>query len=132
MNYAFSLTLNLPIPAAKEALLTALQAQKLGIVGEVNVQAIMQNKLNLAIAPYLMLGACAPGLAKRVLDIDPVAGTLLPCNIVLQQTAENVTTISFMNASTVLGLAENSEISQVAAEAQALLEKVAEQLRGLA
>lgn len=132
MNYAFSLTLNLPITAAKEALLTALQAQKLGIVSEVNVQAIMQNKLNLAIAPYLILGACAPGLAKRVLDVDPVAGTLLPCNIVLQQTAENVTTVSFMNALVVLGLAENPEISRVAAEAHELLEHVYKQLQELA
>jgi uncharacterized protein (DUF302 family) len=132
MNYAFSVTINQPIIAAKETLLTALQTQKLGIVSEVNVQAIMQNKLNLTIAPYLILGACAPGLAKRVLDADPVAGALLPCNIVLQQTAENATTISFMSAPAVLGLAEHSEIDQVAAEAHALLTKVCEQLQEVA
>lgn len=129
MNYAFSLTLQLPITQAKEQLLTALQAQKLGIVSEINVQAIMQNKLNIEISPYLILGACAPGLAKRVLDVDPVAGVLLPCNIVLQQIAENVTTISFMDAPAVLGLAEQPEINQVAVEAHALLEKVCENLR---
>lgn len=132
MNYAFSVTLNQPMAAAKDSLLTALQAQKLGIVSEVNVQAIMQNKLNLTIAPYLILGACAPGLAKRVLDVDPVAGVLLPCNIVLQQTAETVTTISFMSAPAVLGLAEQPEIHQVATEAHALLTKVCEQLQELA
>lgn len=128
MNYAFSLTLNLPLPEAKAALLTALQTQKLGIVSEINVQAILQNKLDVTIPPYLILGACAPGLAKQVIDIDPVAGVLLPCNIVLQQTSENVTTISFMDALSVLGLVENTEISQVAAEAQRLLEQVYEQL----
>jgi uncharacterized protein (DUF302 family) len=71
-------------------------------------------------------------LAKRVLDADPVAGALLPCNIVLQQTAENATTISFMSAPAVLGLAEHSEIDQVAAEAHALLTKVCEQLQEVA
>jgi uncharacterized protein (DUF302 family) len=132
MNYAFSLTLNLPITQAKEHLLTALQAQKLGIVSEINVQAIMQHKLNVEISPYLILGACAPGFAKRVLDADPVAGVLLPCNIVLQQTAENTTTVSFMSAPAVLGLAEHAEISQVAAEAHVLLEKVYDDLRRVA
>jgi uncharacterized protein (DUF302 family) len=132
MNYAFSLTLNLPLPAAKEALLTALQAQKLGIVSEINAQAILQNKLNVTIPPYLILGVCAPGLAKRILDADPVAGVLLPCNIVLQQTSENVTTVHFMDALSMFGLAENEEINQVASEAQRLLEQVYEQLGKIA
>lgn len=132
MNYAFSVTINQPIAAAKETLVTALHTQKLGIVSEVNVQAIIQNKLNLTIAPYLILGACAPGLAKRVLDADPVAGVLLPCNIVLQQTAETATTISFMSAPVVLSLAEQPEIHEVAAEAHILLIKVYEQLQELA
>lgn len=132
MNYAFSLTLNLPLPEAKEALLSALQTQKLSIVSEINVQAILQNELDVTIPPYLILGVCAPGLAKQVIDIDPVAGVLLPCNIVLQQTSENVTTISFMDALSVLGLVENAEISQVASEAQRLLEQVYEQLGKIA
>ncbi len=126
--YHFNVVIDLPFEEAKAKLIAALQAEKLGIVSEVNVQAIMQNKMGISIPPYLMLGACAPTLAKQVLDADLNAGTLLPCNVALYQNNEGKVEIAFMNPEPVLGLANNPQIDQVASQAKAILERVCNSL----
>jgi uncharacterized protein (DUF302 family) len=127
--YHFNVVIDLPFEEAKAKLIAALQAEKLGIVSEVNVQAIMQNKMGISIPPYLMLGACAPTLAKQVLDADLNAGALLPCNVVLYQNNDGKVEIAFMNPEPVLGLANNPQIDQVATQAKAILERVCNTLK---
>lgn len=108
----------------------ALMAEKFGIVSEVNVQAVMKNKLNIEMPGYRMLGACMPSLAKRVLDADPDAGALLPCNVIVRAAAtdEQQITVTFMDPEAVLGLAEHDTVDEVAREARDHLEKVRERL----
>jgi len=122
--YHFNVSMDLPFEEAKAKLLSALQAEKLGIVSEVNVQAIMQNKMGVSIPPYLILGACAPSLAKQVLDADLNAGALLPCNVVIYQNNDGKVEIAFMNPEPVLGLANNPQINQVAETAKTILDRV--------
>lgn len=127
MSYAFSLVLPLPIDQAIEKLSAALQANKLGIVSDVDVQAIFKKKLELEFGGYRILGACAPGLARRVIDSIPSAGTLLPCNIVVRE-IENGSSIDFMDPRTVLAMAEHPEIQKVAEEAYDTLQRVIDTL----
>jgi uncharacterized protein (DUF302 family) len=127
--YHFNVSVDLPFEEAKTKLIAALQAKKLGIVSEVNVQAIMQNKMGISIPPYLILGACAPNLAKQVLDADLNAGALLPCNVVLYQTAGGKVEIVFMNPEPVLSLANNPQINQVAETAKIILDHVCTSLK---
>lgn len=126
--YHFNVSVDLPFEEAKTKLIAALQAEKLGIVSEVNVQAIMQNKMGVSIPPYLILGACAPSLAKQVLDADLNAGALLPCNVVIYQNNDGKVEIAFMNPEPVLSLANNAQVNQVAETAKAILERVCNSL----
>ncbi|MCG7987989.1 MAG: DUF302 domain-containing protein [Candidatus Thiodiazotropha lotti] len=52
--------------------------EHLGVVSDVDVQAILKNKLDKDIPPYHIFGACNPALADRVIQQEPNAGTLLP------------------------------------------------------
>ena len=127
--YSFSVEMNQPVDDAIETLTRALAEEKLGIVSDVNVAAIMKKKLDLDVPPYRILGACAPGLAKRVLDAEPEAGALLPCNIIVRETGEAKTSVDFMDPVNVLGLADNPTINDVASEARAILQRVADKLK---
>jgi uncharacterized protein (DUF302 family) len=129
-QYAFSVETNTGIDETQKRLIEALAAERLGIVSEVNVQAIMNNKLGVEIPGYRILGACAPALAKRVIDAVPAAGALLPCNIVLRELEGGRTAIDFMHPQTILDLAENAEVTAVGNEAMAILQRVADALRG--
>lgn len=128
MNYAFGVEIDLPFDAALERVQAALAAEKLGIVSDVNVSAILKAKLDEEIGGYRILGACAPGLAKRVIQSQPMAGTLLPCNVVVRQVTTNRTAVDFMDPITVLALAEDATTNQVAAEARTILDRVVAQL----
>jgi len=126
--YELNQTLDLPFDTALARVRDALAAEKLGIVSDVDVQAIFKGKLDKDIPPYRILGACAPALADRVISAEPNAGVLLPCNLVLRGTTEGKTVVSFMDPAPVLGLSSNAEVHTVAAEARERLVRVIEAL----
>jgi uncharacterized protein (DUF302 family) len=130
MIYAFGVELHMPFDEAILQVQQAIQAEGLGVVSDVDVQAIMRNKLQEEIAPYRMLGACAPRLAKRVMDAEPEAASLLPCTVIVREVRPDVTGVTFMDPEAVLGLTENPAVAQVGRDARAMIEAVRDRLTG--
>lgn len=130
MSYTLTTSLKQPIEQAIETLKATCMNHKLGIVSDIDVQATIKNKLNEEIAPYRILGACNPGMAKKIIEAAPEAGALLPCTIVARE--ENGETIfHFMAPNTVLGLEKNQTVAEVAKEATSHLQAVIEELGNL-
>ena len=125
--YEFNVTLNLPFDEAVETVREALLSEQLGIVSDVDVQAILKNKMDKDVPAYRIFGACNPTLADRVIGAEPNAGVLLPCNFVVRQANDEVV-VSFMDPITVLGLSSTDELHAVASEARVMLQKVIEKL----
>lgn len=130
MIYAFGVELHMPFNEAVAQVQQAIQAEGLAVVSDVDVQAIMRNKLQEEVAPYRMLGACAAGLAKRVMEAEPEAGALLPCTVVVREIRPDLTGVTFMDPEAVLGLAENPAVVQVGHDARAIIEAVRDRLTG--
>lgn len=128
MSYEFNTTLQAGFDAALETVRGVLMEEHLGVISEVNVQAIFKNKMDKDIPPYRIFGACSPKLAARVLEVEPNAGTLLPCNFIMYENTDGTTTVSFMDPVTVLGLANSEEAHAVGAEAKEKLLRVVEKL----
>lgn len=122
--YVFGVVLNHPFETALEQVVAAIKAEELGLVSDINVQGIVQARLGQDIGGYRILGACAPTLAKRVIDAQPAAGVLLPCQIVVRRMSTKQTAVDFMDPITVLSLANLTEISEVAQDARAVLDRV--------
>jgi uncharacterized protein (DUF302 family) len=127
--YEFNTEIDLPFDQAVEKVRELLLEQHLGVVSDVDVQAIFKNKMDKTIPPYHIFGACNPKLAERVLNSEPNAGTLLPCNFVMRQDEAGKVTISFMDPETVLGHCVTEEPKKVAAEAKAMLLRVVDKLK---
>ena len=128
--YEFNTEIDLPFDAALEKVRATLMEEHLGIVSDVDVQAIFKNKMDKAIPAYHIYGACNPKLADRVISGEPNAGTLLPCNFILRETDAGKVVVSFMDPVTVLGLCATAEPKRVAAEAKEMLLRVVGKLRG--
>jgi uncharacterized protein (DUF302 family) len=126
--YVFGVVLESPFEEAVERVKEALIAEKLGLVSEVDVGGILRAKLGEDIGGYRILGACAPALAKRVIQSQPAAGALLPCNLVVRTIDAASTAVDFMDPVSVLALARIPAIDEVAAEARAVLERVRDRL----
>jgi len=122
--YEFNIILDQPFDKALERVREALMAQQMGIVSEVDVQSVIKQKLQKDIPSYRILGACSPKFALRVLDAEPNAGTLLPCNLVVRDDGESRTLVSCMDPVAVMGLSASTEVNAVADEAKEKLLKV--------
>ncbi|MCU0810185.1 MAG: DUF302 domain-containing protein [Thiobacillaceae bacterium] len=126
--YAFTVEVPLPIEQAMEKFTQALAAEKMGIVSEVNVQGIMKAKLDHDMPPYRIVGACAPGLARRVIESDRDAGSMLPCGVAVMAVDDSTTRFAFQDPIFMAGLTDNPVMKEVAGEAKAMLERVRDRL----
>jgi uncharacterized protein (DUF302 family) len=77
-----------------------------------------------------MLGACAPGLAKRVMEAEPEAAALLPCSVVVREIKPGLTGVTFMDPEAVLALSENASVAEVGRDAKAIIEAIRDRLSG--
>lgn len=128
MSYAFNVTLQGDFEQAIEQVRNALAEEQLGIVSEINVQAIFKAKMDKDIAPYRIFGACNPKLAAELLETEPTAGTLLPCTFVMYATAPGQVEVSFMDPATVLGLANSAVAQNIGKTAKEKLQRVVAKL----
>ena len=128
--YEFNTSLTGSYDEVLEKVRAVLMEEQLGIVSEVDVQAIFKAKLEKEIPPYRILGACNPKLADQVLTDDPNAGTLLPCNFIVREASPGSIVVSFMDPEAVLGLTDSEAAKDVGRIAKEKLQRVVGKLRG--
>jgi len=126
--YEFNMTLSGSFNDIKETLLNVLMQEQLGIVSEIDVQASLKKKMDLSIPSYQILGACNPKLASQIIEDEPNAGALLPCNIVIREEVPGTIVISFMDPVAVLGLSDSDVVNEIAGIAREKLQRVAAKL----
>jgi len=98
----------------------ALAAVGFGTLTEIDMQATLDAKIGKQIDPYVIVGACNPHLASRALDADPQIGVLLPCNVVVRQSGDDVI-VEAMDPGLMASMTANKALAAIAAEARELL-----------
>ena len=84
MKYYIAKTVSRGFLATVERVIEALKAEGLAILTELEVKATMKKKVDLDFRDYRILGACNPPLAHQALTADDKIGTMLPCNVIVQ------------------------------------------------
>jgi uncharacterized protein (DUF302 family) len=129
IKYGIVRNTNLEFDNAVEAVTEALAEEGFGILTQIDVQATLKKKLDIDRPKYLILGACNPSLANNVLNAEPWAGLLLPCNVVVQE-IDGRTQIAFMDPEVIQRETGNSEVFKTACDAKERLIRVANSLPG--
>lgn len=75
----------------------ALKTEGFGVLTEIDIQATMKKKLNKAYLPHLILGACNPVFADKVLSVDQHISLMLPCNVSIREIENNVVEVAMIN-----------------------------------
>ena len=94
MSYHFTKVSRIPLEQAVQKVKEALKDEGFGILTEIDVKATLQKKLDVDFRNYRILGACNPSFAYQALQAEDKIGTMLPCNVIVQETAEGVVEIS--------------------------------------
>lgn len=127
MTYHFTTTVHDTFEQTLENVTHALAAEGFGVLTEIDVQATLKKKLGVDFRPYRILGACNPGFAYQALSHESKIGTMLPCNVVVQQTDRGIEVSAVDPAASMMAI-DNPELIQVAAQVRDKLKAVIESL----
>lgn len=99
-----------------------------GILTEIDIQATMKKKLDKDYPEYLILGACNPGFADKVLTAEPHIGTLLPCNVTIRGLGNSEYEVTIMDPIAAMSAVKNPAIEPLAGEVREKLMSMLESL----
>jgi uncharacterized protein (DUF302 family) len=94
---AIETTVDMDMPEAETAVRDALATQGFGVLTEIDVAATLKAKIGVERTPLKILGACNPHIANSALELDASTSLLLPCNVVLEPTADGRTRIAVID-----------------------------------
>ena len=127
MNYHFSKTLHIPFDDAVQRVTDELKKEGFGVLTEINVQETLKKKLSVDFRPYKILGACNPHFAYQALQTEDKIGTMLPCNVVVQEISGAIE-VSAVDPVASMQAIDNPALAGVAQQVQAKLKRVIDSL----
>jgi len=128
MSYHFSKTVDMSFNEAIENVTEELKKEGFGILTEIDVKATLKKKLNVDFRNYMILGACNPPYAHKALLAEEKIGTMLPCNVIVQEHEDGRVEVSAVDPLASMQAVDNPDLGPVAIEIQAKLKLVIENL----
>jgi uncharacterized protein (DUF302 family) len=105
-----------------------LKKEGFGILTEIDVTATLKKKLNVDFPKYTILGACNPPYAYQALQAEAKIGTMLPCNVIVQELADGTIDVAAVDPLASMQSIRNPELQGIAEEIQLKLKKVIDHL----
>ncbi|MCX6639404.1 MAG: DUF302 domain-containing protein [bacterium] len=124
MSYYFSKKIDSTFDDAIARVTEELKKEGFGILTEIDVKETLKKKLNVDFYRYKILGACNPPFAYQALQAEAKVGTMLPCNVIVQETGDGFVEISAVDPLASMAAIRNEKLESIAKEIQAKLKKV--------
>lgn len=124
MEYYFSKTITGSFDSAIQKVTEALKAGGFGILTEIDLKATLKKKLDVDFYNYKILGACNPPFAYKALLAEDKIGTMLPCNVIVQEKVVGQVEVSAVDPVASMQAIENKELAGIAADIRNRLQKV--------
>ncbi|MGV8964446.1 MAG: DUF302 domain-containing protein [Candidatus Saccharimonadaceae bacterium] len=124
MTYYFNKTVSADFESVKKKVVAELEKEGFGILTEIDVQATLKKKLDVDFRKYHILGACNAPFAHKALKAEDKVGTMLPCNVILQELDNGQVEVAAVNPIASMQAIENNELASIASEISEKLQKV--------
>lgn len=128
MSYTFTTTLDGSFDDAVVRVTEALKREGFGVLTTIDVRATLKSKIDVDFRPYQILGACNPRMAHKALQNEPDIGTMLPCNVVVQQAEEGRVKVSAVDPVASMQAVDNPQLGEVAGQVREALKRVVDYL----
>lgn len=127
MSYYFSTNIDKPFEKAVEQVKDALKYEGFGVLTSINVTETLKKKLDVNFRDYMILGACNPPFAYKALKAEDKIGTMLPCNVIVQDKGD-VVEVAAIDPVASMQAADNPELADIAAKIREKLKNVIDAL----
>ena len=128
MSYYFSKIVDYTFDDTLVKVTEELKKEDFGVLTEIDVQSTLKKKLDVDFRKYRILGACNPPLAHKALTAEDKVGVMLPCNVIVQENADNKIEVAFMNPAEAMQAVGNNELGKIAEEVTVKLKRVYENI----
>lgn len=124
MQYYIAKTVSGGFSATVELVIESLKAEGFGVLTEIDVKATMKKKLDIDFRDYRILGACNPPLAHQALTADDKIGTMLPCNVIVQDLGGGKIEVAAINSAISMEQVGNPTLKAIAESVTGKLKRV--------
>lgn len=128
MNYYISKNLKTTFDQTIENLTEALKDEGFGVLSQIDIHSQLHEKLGVDFRKYTILGACSPKHAYEALQKEDKVGTMLPCNVIVQQLEQGIVEVAAVDPVASMMAIDNPELIKTAGEIRAKLSRVVESL----
>ncbi len=128
MTYYFSKELECSFDEAIEKTTDVLKQNGMGVLTTIDIKEKMKEKLDVDFRRYKILGACSPRHAYKALSKEDKVGTMLPCNVIVQEHGPGRIEVAAINPVASMQAIQNPDLGEIAQEVQGLLRKVIQEL----
>ncbi|MBE0663856.1 MAG: DUF302 domain-containing protein [Bacteroidales bacterium] len=124
MKYYINKTITANFDQAIELVTEALKKEGFGVLSTVDIQEKLKEKLDVDFRKYIILGACNPLSAHKALQQEDKIGTMLPCNVIVQEIGETKVEVAAVDPTASMMAVDNKELANIAGDIKAKLERV--------
>lgn len=128
MAYYFSKTLGADFDEAVRRTVEALKEEGFGVLTDIDVKDTLKKKINADFRRYRILGACNPQLAHEALQAEDKIGTMLPCNVVVQETPDGKVEVAAVDPVASMMAIENPRLGETARLVREKMQRVVARL----
>ncbi|HVP91572.1 MAG TPA: DUF302 domain-containing protein [Terriglobales bacterium] len=128
MSYYFSQTIDGPFEAAVDKVKAELKKEGFGVLTEIDVRKTLKEKLGAEFRNYRILGACNAPYAYRALQAEDKIGTMLPCSVIVQETADGRVEVAAIDPAASMAAVENPALGAIGQDVRAKLSSVISRL----
>ncbi|TAM50000.1 MAG: DUF302 domain-containing protein [Paraburkholderia sp.] len=128
MTYYFAKTLDTSFDDALARTIDSLKREGFGVLSDIDVQHALKAKIGVDFRRYRILGACNPGLAHQALQAEDKIGTMLPCNVVVQEIQPGRVEVAAVDPIASMQGISNASLAHIGEQARASLKKVVDRL----
>ena len=115
MSYYIAKTIPLSFEDVLVRAEQALKEEGFGVISRIDISETLKKKIGVDFRPYVILGACNPALAYEALQLEDKVGTMLPCNVVVQQLGPNETEVAAIDPVASMQAIDNPQLKKAAA-----------------
>lgn len=124
MTYYFSKILKTDFDSAIQKVTEELKKEGFGVLTEIDVKETFKKKLDIDFRKYRILGACNPHFAFEAIKAEDKIGTMLPCNVIVQELADQTIEVTAVDPIASMMAIENTSLQTTAQSVSDKLSKV--------